>query len=216
MSNEYLEIEKKYLLTTKQVISIEILAEKLSLSKVSDQYEKNQNFDNNDTFEKEDARLRLRTKTRNEGSIISDFEFTYKKRISIEKGIKKETELNYNFSSEQSSKNLIAIFKIIGLSERDSYERIRKTYANNNIQLTIDEFPFGYIIELEGQEDKILDYEKKLGMENYIHYEKSCDDVYKELCVKKGVTVKKHITFDDLEMPQLEDYISTWEIKSSQ
>lgn len=46
-------------------------------------------------------------------------------------------------------------------------------------------------------------------MEDLITYGKSCDDVYLELCNKKGVEAKRHILFDDIDMPKLEDYIDT-------
>lgn len=206
----YLEIEKKYLVTKLEVDLIEKKCLEISLPLISHQYEKNQNFDRDGIFEKEDARLRLRTKIKDLNSHIKNFEFTYKKRLGIENGIKKETELNYNFTSDQSSENLFSIFSLIGLSERDSYERRRKTFANKKIQLTIDEFPFGYIIELEGDESAVLEYEKLLNMEHLVPYGKSCDDVYMELCNKKGVKVKNHILFDDIDMPKLEDYIKTW------
>lgn len=209
-SGIHLEIEKKYLVKKSEVEFIENKCLEVSLPLVSHQYEKNQNFDRDNIFEKDDARLRLRTKIKDLNSHLKEFEFTYKKRLGIENGIKKETELNYFFTSEQSSENLLSIFRITGLIERDSYERRRKTFLNNEIQLTIDEFPFGYIVELEGNEEKVLFYEKLLNMENCVQYGASCDDVYIEICNKKGVVPKKHILFEDIEMPRLEDYLSTW------
>lgn len=206
----HLEIEKKYLVRKNEVEFIENKCLEISLPLISHQYEKNQNFDRDNIFEKDDARLRLRTKIKDLNSHLKEFEFTYKKRLGIENGIKKETELNYFFTSEQSSENLLSIFKITGLVERDSYERRRKTFSNNEIQLTIDEFPFGYIVELEGDEEKVLIYEKVLNMENCVQYGASCDDVYIEICNKKGVIPKKHILFEDIEMPKLEDYLNTW------
>ncbi len=210
MDNIYLEIEKKYLLTKMQVDLVEKKCLEISLPQISNQYEKNQNFDRDGIFEKDDARLRLRTKISDPNGQIKNFEFTYKKRLGIENGIKKETELNYNFYSTQSSQNLIEIFKTIGLIERDSYERTRKTFSNNEIQLTIDEFPFGYIAEIEGDEDKVLKYEKLLNMENFIQYGKSCDDIYLELCREKGIKPKNSILFNDDDMPKLEEYITSF------
>ena len=210
LSGIHLEIEKKYLVIRSEVELIEKKCLEVSLLLVSHQYEKNQNFDRDGIFEKDDARLRLRTKIKDMNSHVKNFEFTYKKRLDIENGIKKETELNYNFTSDQPSENLLAIFTLTGLTERDSYERRRKTFTNNDIQLTIDEFPFGYIAELEGDEDKVLEYEKLLYMEGLVQYGKSCDDVYMELCQKKGVEAKRHILFADMDMPKLEDYIKIW------
>ncbi len=210
LSGTYLEIEKKYLLKKSDLELFEKKLLELSLSQISHQYEKNQNFDRNGIFEKEDARLRLRTKITDLNGQTKNFEFTYKKRLSIKNGIKKETEVSYNFDSNQPAENLLSLFKIIGLNERDSYERIRKTFSNDDIKITIDEFPFGYIVEIEGEELKVLEYENLLNMNNFIQYGASCDDLYMELCNKKGVKPKNFILFGDLDMPKLEDYIETW------
>ncbi|MDO8610571.1 MAG: nucleoside monophosphate kinase [bacterium] len=209
-SGVHLEIEKKYLVKKSEVELIEKKCLEIFLPQISHQYEKNQNFDRDGIFEKDDARLRLRTKIKDLNSNVKNFEFTYKKRLGIEKGIKKETELNYNFTSDQPSENLLSIFQIIGLTERDSYERRRKTFSNKDVQLTVDEFPFGYIAEIEGEEEKVLEYEKLLNMGNFTQYGASCDDVYMELCQKKGVEPKHHILFSDRDMPKLEEYIETW------
>lgn len=206
----YLEIEKKFIVSKINARDIEDRCLCLGLQKSAHAYEKNQNFDRENMFAKDDARLRLRTKMVDVNGQTKNFEFTYKKRISVDGGIKKETELTYEFESSQSSENLISLFDIIGLSERDSYERIRKTYSNEEIQVTIDEFPFGYVIELEGEEAFVVKYELGLDMKDYINYQKSCDDLYEDLCLKKGITPKKHILFNDTEMPLIEDFLGTW------
>lgn len=209
-SGLHLEVEKKYLLTKSEADLLEKKCLKISLSQTSYAYEKNQNFDRDNLFEKDDARLRLRTKIKDLNGQEKHFEFTYKKRLSIENGIKKENELSFNFNSTQSSENFLALFHVIGLNEKDSYERIRKSFSNDEIQLTIDEFPFGYIAELEGEEEMVLKYEKLLDMSNFVQYGASCDDVYTELCDKKSIKPKINILFNDKDMPNLEEYIKTW------
>ncbi len=47
-------------------------------------------------------------------------------------------------------------------------------------------------------------------MNNFVQYGASCDDVYVELCLKKGIEPKTSILFGDKEMPNLEEYIKTW------
>ncbi|MEK7564586.1 MAG: CYTH domain-containing protein [Patescibacteria group bacterium] len=210
VSGSFIEIEKKYLLSKKEVELLEQKCIEISLQQTSHAYEKNQNFDRENIFEKDDARLRLRTKILDLNGQEKNFEFTYKKRLSTEGGIKKESELNFNFTSTQSSENLLSIFKIMGFNEKDSYERIRKTFKNNEIQLTIDEFPFGYIAEIEGEEEMVLKYDNLLKMSNFLLYSLSCDDVYAELCRKKRIKPKNNILFEDKDMPKLEDYLKTW------
>ncbi len=206
---KYIEVERKYLLKKSEVVLIENRCLEISLPQISYQYEKNQNFDKDGIFEKDDARLRLRTKITNPNSQEKNFEFTYKKRLTIKNGIKKESEIYYNFDSSQSPENLFLIFKIMGLKERDSYERTRKTFSNDEIKLTIDEFPFGYVAEIEGKEEKVKKYENLLSMENFPQYGASCDDLYIELCRKEGKKPKKSILFNDKSMPSLEEYIKT-------
>lgn len=209
-TGEHIEIEKKYLLTKLEADSLEKRCLEISLPLISNIYEKNQNFDRDNLFEKDDARLRLRTKIIDIDDQEKSFELTYKKRLTIENGIKKESELSYNFNSLQSSENLLDLFKIIGLKEKDSYERMRKTFQNDEVKLTIDEFPFGYIVEIEGDEEMVSKYDNKLNMDSFIQYELSCDDVYYELCKKKGIKPKTTILFEDKDMPKLEKYIKTW------
>ena len=73
----HLEIEKKYLLIKSEVDFVEKKCQEILLSQISNQYEKNQNFDKDNMFDKEDARLRLRTKISDLNNQNKSFEFLF-------------------------------------------------------------------------------------------------------------------------------------------
>ncbi len=55
-----------------------------------------------------------------------------------------------------------------------------------------------------------MEYENLLNMTDFVQYGASCDDLYMELCNKKGIKSKNVILFGDRDMPNLEEYIKTW------
>jgi adenylate cyclase class IV len=91
----------------------------------------------------------------------------------------------------------------MGYEITTSYERYRETYKTKDIKITLDEFPFGYILEIEGEEDSINKICDLLKLDREKSYPLSCDDVYVELCEKQNIKPKDHILFDDSEIPKI-------------
>lgn len=149
------ELEIKFLFNAKQ---IKLLKEKILA--VPDtfyqgkNYEKTIMFDTPDGFlAKEDARLRVRQISREKDSDDQKIEFSYKRRIKTVGGIKKEEEIESEFQTDIL--NLMAILKRMNYAPVSSYERFRETYWHgNSLKITLDEFPFGYILEIEGEKEK--------------------------------------------------------------
>ena len=165
-------------------------------------YEKTTMLDNLDwQMQKEDARLRVRQISEQKNSEDSKIEFSYKRRIKADGGIKKEEEIETAFTADINS--FFQILNKIGYQITTSYERYRETYRVNNIKITLDEFPFGYILEIEGKENDIKDICNFLHFDILKAYPLSCDDVYIELCQKQGIKPKDHILFEDFEMPKI-------------
>ncbi len=90
-----------------------------------------------------------------------------------------------------------------GIKKTTSYERYRETYNIDGVELVIDKFPFGYILEIEGEKEKILSLADKLGLDKDKVTGESCDDIYERLCGEVGLTPKKDIEFSDPDMPKL-------------
>ncbi|MBI2099286.1 nucleoside monophosphate kinase [Candidatus Uhrbacteria bacterium] len=198
-----IEVEIKFALTVSQAIAIRtMLSEMPGASFRGKRYEKTSNFDNEESRMKEDdARLRVREISRSPEDERKKIEFCYKRRLSVD-GIKKEEEIESDFESDPE--RLMSIIKKMGYELVDGYERFRETFLLRDVKITIDEFPFGYLLEIEGRESEILELSRYLNLDPMNAYKLSCDDFYVELCRKKGVKPKPFIAFDDMEMPKYE------------
>lgn len=161
-----------------------------------------------------DGRLRLRVATPSDDKSIGEYGLvSWKQRIPESKNelVRHEKEVEFDFNPSQLP-YVQAIFEnILNCPRISSYERYRSHYEANKIHITLDEFPFGLMLELElnksiskTDETDILNtmlFELGISMKSASLY--SCDDMYRELCRKKGVTPKSDILFSDKDMPIL-------------
>jgi adenylate cyclase class IV len=200
---EHIEVEIKFLLANTEARRIQSAVEALqNIQSTGRVYEKTMMFDNEHCrMQKEDARLRVRQI----GDCVdaSKIEFAYKRRLPVDGRMKKEEEIEVAF--ETDPKQLVTILGKMGYVMTTSYERYRSTYLHNelNVKITFDEFPFGYILEIEGHEEDIKTLCTKLGLDIEASTLESCDDVYDRLCRERGIVVQNHIAFSDSTMPHL-------------
>jgi len=203
--NKNLKLEIKFLINSKEISKIKNKILKIpGIVYKNRAYEKTIMFDNlAKSMQKEDARLRVRQIIDQENGKEKKLkiEFSYKRRIKASGGIKQEEEIESEFDVDFES--FLQILNKMGYEITTSYERYRETYLANNIKITFDEFPFGYILEIEGDESGINKMCKILNLDKNKSYPLSCDDIYAELCEKKGIKVKDHILFNDSEMPHI-------------
>lgn len=198
------ELEIKFLFNQKQA---KLLKEKiLSIPDTfyhGKKYEKTTMYDTPDRFlDREDARLRVRQISQEKDSDDVKVEFSYKRRIQASGGIKKEEEIEEKFQADVL--NFTAILRKMNYIPISSYERFRETYWHgDSLKITLDEFPFGYILEIEGEKKEIKMFCKWLKLKQSQSYALSCDDVYVDLCKKEGITPKEYILFNDKAMPQI-------------
>lgn len=198
-----IELEIKFLIAAKNVPKIKtaILAVP-ELFPEGKMYEKTTMLDNPEkTMDQVDARLRVRQISRQKTDKDAKIEFSYKRRIKADGGIKKEEEIETAFTTNIDS--FFHILNKMGYEVTTSYERFRETYKANHTKITLDEFPFGYILEIEGPEKNIDEVCGTLKLDKKKSYALSCDDAYVELCKKNKITPKDHILFDDPEMPHI-------------
>jgi len=198
-----IESEIKFLISTDKVSKIKekILAVP-GISSKGRFYEKVTMYDNADKLmDKEDARLRVKQINAEKDSPESRVEFSYKRRIKADGGIKQEEEVETDFETDITS--FVKIINKMGYQPTTSYERYRETYLVRDVKITLDQFPFGYILEIEGNEDEIEKSCDLLGLDIKKSYPLSCDDAYVDLCKKKGIKPKDHILFDDPELPKM-------------
>ena len=140
----------------------------------------------------DDARLRLR-KIINLKNNEEKVELSYKKP-KTRKGIKIEEEYKINIDDFKETE---IILKKIGFHRISSYERIRDTFLKKDVEITIDSFPFGDFLEIEGEKNKIKEIAKLLGFDLKENITKSCDDIYAEICEKMDKKFEDHIKFKE-------------------
>ena len=92
------------------------------------------------------------------------------------------------------------------MEEVESYERYRTTFINNEVEIAIDEYPFGLALEIESK-----GYNPKFIIEKYLEflnlsygdsYKLSWDDKYTSLCNEQNIEIYKDVTFDK-PMPEV-------------
>lgn len=198
------ELEIKFLINFDDVLEIRKKILKISgIFYEGRMYEKTTMLDNLiGQMQQEDARLRVRQISDQKGDENSKIEFSYKRRIKADGGIKQEEEIETAFVADINL--FFQILNKMGYQITTSYERYRETYKINDIKITLDEFPFGFILEIEGEKIGIKEICSSLRLDMLKAYPLSCDDVYVELCQKNNIKPKDHIFFNDLEMPKIE------------
>ena len=90
----------------------------------------------------------------------------------------------------------------------ESYERYRSIFSNDDIEIVVDEYPFGICIELENKSktkeatEVIKTWLNKLNFDITEAYRLSWDDKYFELCKEQNKKVENIVRFDK-DMPKI-------------
>lgn len=166
----------------------------------------NSTLEGNDFYsESIDGRYRVRL---SKGENFSKCLLSWKRRLNDTNKslINREEEIECRINSEDYENFIYLTENIVKLNRVESYERYRTSYINDDIEISIDEYPFGIALELEAksninQEDIIDKYMKILNLKYENSYRLSWDDKYEELCAEQGIVKKKDILFSDKNMP---------------
>ena len=84
----------------------------------------------------------------------------------------------------------------------ESYERYRTIFENNEVEISVDEYPFGVCIEIENKsldknpEEVVKKWVNKIRFNINEAYRLSWDDKYLELCEEQGIERFNEVTFD--------------------
>ncbi|MEO8573546.1 MAG: class IV adenylate cyclase [Pyrinomonadaceae bacterium] len=166
-----IETEKKYHLGEKRVEEITQKLVELGATFNKEVFEVNYQHRGGEMDER-GATLRLRK--------IGDFTLlTYKERIKSENGSKKKIEFETNVSDVDAAEKII---EHLGYRLTAVYEKRRKYWNLGNVEVVLDELPFGMYMEIEGTDEGIEKAEKKLGLKE-IEYEPRG---YPRLTIKYG------------------------------
>lgn len=213
MSN--VEYEVRYYFSYKKLNNIIKKLKNVSdLTMGARSYEKTSQFDHpseNMTFYSKDidGRFRIRITKNDEASKCK---ISWKRRIPETQvdTVNKEEEVELTIKYEEYENLMFIINNVLKMKPIESYERYRTIFFNSDIEISVDEYPFGVALEIE---NKSIENNPKKTVEKWVEilelnindsYRLSWDDKYSELCKEQGIKQYKHVTFD-LPMPEVKD-----------
>lgn len=188
------EIEMKFLLPSYG--KEELIKKLINLGAI----DKGKKFENNILFDTEDKALDkkdylLRLRRVNDRNILT-FKGAAKKNVSFK--IRKEIE-----SEISDFDNMIEILKSIGYQIKFIYQKYRSSFHLNNLDITIDELPFGTYIEIEGEKEKILSISKKLNLKITEISNITYFDLYISECKRKNIEPSSYTVFEDYDLSHI-------------
>jgi adenylate cyclase, class 2 len=166
-----IEIEKKFRLSDEQRRVVLQRLEKIGARFRKEEFEENTLYDGNSLI-KEESILRLRRI----GKLAI---LTFKQRLPANSAIKRRREDETRIEDAEA---MDAILDGLGFTRALVYEKRRQTWALGNAEITIDELPFGYFMEIEGTEDDIRDVERRLNIKGL----RAVHTTYPQLSRKHG------------------------------
>ena len=155
-----------------------------------------------DFYSKEiDGRFRVRKTI---GDNISKCMITWKRRLkeNVKELIHQEEEIEVSINPEEYDKLCSLLEEVIHLSIVESYERYRSIFSNEDIEIVVDEYPFGLCVEIENKsktkdaETVIKEWLSKLKLDINEAYRLSWDDKYAELCKEQNKEIYNVVRFD--------------------
>lgn len=147
-----LEIEKKYVLDKKLIVELTAKLGELRATFDYETFEENY-LHRGGALDNLNAVLRLR---KTNGRTL----LTYKEKLASEKDIKHQIEFETEVSDVDAMENII---EKLGYKLAVVYEKHRKAWRLGKVEVVLDELPFGYYMEIEGEVKDILKAEKLLG-----------------------------------------------------
>ena len=146
-----LEIEKKYVLDKKLIVE---LASKLNeMGEFAYEAFEENYLHRGGILDNLNAVLRLRKTP--ERTLL-----TYKEKLANDNDIKHQIEFETDVSDVDAMENII---EKLGYHLSVVYEKHRKAWHLGKVEVVLDELPFGYYMEIEGEVKDILKTEKLLG-----------------------------------------------------
>jgi len=190
MSNKH-NIELEYKFWVKDRKSLIKILDGGASSKKPRQYQKSVMFDNPaGIMQTTDGRIRVRTLG---GSGYKTL--TYKKPLSPQNGAKREIE--YEVSFQDRNGQVEKILAAMEFHPKTSYERYQTKWEVDGVKVTLDEYPFADVIEIEGKKESIERLAQKLGFNPADGLTKPIDTLFQEWRKERGLPFKSHMRFND-------------------
>lgn len=147
-----IEIEKKYRVDKKRLVELTGKLGELGAVFSYETFEENY-LHRGGVLDGQNSVLRLR---KTEARTI----LTYKEKVPTENDFKHQIEFETDVSDVEATENII---EKLGYKLAVIYEKHRKSWHLGNVEVVLDELPFGYYMEIEGSMEDILSVEKLLG-----------------------------------------------------
>lgn len=151
-----IEIEKKYKIDKKLLVELTARLGELGAEFAYETFEENY-LHRGGLLDGKSATLRVR-------KTASRITLTYKEKITTEGEFKQQIEFETDVTNAEATESII---EKLGYKLSVIYEKHRKAWHFNNVEVTLDELPFGYYMEIEGEIDDILSVEKLLGADKF-------------------------------------------------
>ena len=149
-----IEIEKKYRLTEPQRSSIIARLTELCGNNFDAEFEVNTIY-TNPVLQSENAILRLRRT--GDRAIL-----TFKKRLPSSSPVKRQLEEETEVTDADATERIL---DRLGFTPTLVYEKRRQTWKHGDTEIAIDELPFGWFMEIEGEESAIERVEAELAID---------------------------------------------------
>lgn len=169
-----------------------------------------------------DGRLRLRSMTSAEPVVLSERHvvaqatglLTWKRRVPEldTDEVRREEEVEIALAGEALASVEFLLTDVLRCPRISAYERTRETLYIGGVEVALDLFPYGRIVELElksGDVSSLHSVAETLGLNASQISLLSCDDTYRVLLAEVDGTERTDIMFDDETMPQLDNLIAS-------
>jgi adenylate cyclase class 2 len=147
-----IEIEKKYRIDKKKLVELTARLAELGAEFSYETFEENY-LHRGGLLDGPNTVLRLR-KTDAKTTL------TYKEKLVNDGDFKQQIEFETVVSDVDATENII---EKLGYKLSVIYEKHRKSWHFREVEVVLDELPFGYFMEIEGSMEAILEVEKLLG-----------------------------------------------------
>lgn len=210
-----MEYEVRYYFASEKLDSIiEKLKSVKGLKMGKRSYEKTSQFDHPNSemsfYSKEvDGRFRIRITKNDE---IAKCKISWKRRVpdTTSTDVNKEEEVEVSIKYDEYDNLMFLINNVLKMKDIESYERYRTIFTNDEVEISVDEYPFGIALEVENKSNTknprevVKKWVEILNLDINKAYRLSWDDKYSELCKSQNVKRYSHVTFD-LPMPKVEE-----------
>ncbi len=151
-----IETEKKYRLKDQQRPDVVHSLQESNAEYVGREFEENTVYSSDSLRE---AKAILRIRKIGERTLL-----TYKRRIKNDLDVKQQTEHETEVADAAAAESIIAA---LGMTPALVYEKYRDTWKFRDVEIVIDELPFGLFMEIEGSITAIKEVELLLGIEEF-------------------------------------------------